>query len=491
MGRRGRVSDKVYGYLSSTFGDEIAKRYWEFVKHHPSKYVRVNDLKISRDELAKKLEEKYSIITEPVKYPENVLKLISGIDDLGSTFEIAFGFYYLQGLTSMIPPIVLDPKPDDKVLDLCSAPGSKTTQLAELMKNKGTLVVNEIQIERVKALVFNLDKMNFLNYGVINSKGEILSKYYEEEFDKILVDAPCSGLGIIQKKSEVNKWWSLERVSKLTDLQTRLLVAAIKMLKPGGEVVYSTCTLTVEENELIIDKILRKYPVEICDIQIPIKHKPGFIKYHGTNFNSDLAKAIRIFPWEADSDGFFLVKLKKTGSIPSDEESKWKKSYVMKMCESTDVEMVDFLNTLADEFGIDKSALANYKFIIKHGDIYFVNSDWNETNLGLFHRIGTKFGTIDNKKNIVLHSHATQILSKHITKNIYEITNFEEARTYLSGGLILNDSMKPGQYAVKYDGIILGTGVVIQGGLKSRFPRSKRTQRISLGKSQYLSTELS
>ncbi len=491
MGQKGRVSDKVYGYLSSTFSDEIAKRYWEFVKHHPSKYIRVNGLKISREELAQKLEEKYSIITEPVKYPENVLKLISGIDDLGSTFEIAFGFYYLQGLTSMLPPIVLNPQQDEKVLDLCSAPGSKTTQLAELMKNKGTLVVNEIQIDRVKALVFNLDKMNFLNYGVINSKGEILSKYYEEEFDKILVDAPCSGLGIIQKKSEVNKWWSLERVSKLCDLQTRLLVAAIKMLKPGGEVVYSTCTLTVEENELIIDKVLKKYPVEVCDFQMPLNYKPGFTKYHGNSLHPDLSKAIRIFPWEADSDGFFLVKLRKTDSIPAAEDSKWKKSYVMKMCESTDADIVDYLNILSDEFGIDKSAFTNYKFIIKHGDVYFVNSDWNETNLGLFHRIGTKFGTIDKNKKIVLHSHSAQILSKHLTKNIYEITDIEEARTYLNGGLILNDSLPPGQYAVKYDGIILGTGVVIQGGLKSRFPRSKRTQRISLGKSQYLSHELS
>jgi NOL1/NOP2/sun family putative RNA methylase len=491
MGHKGRVSDKVYGYLSSTFGDEIAKRYWEFVQHHPSKYIRTNILKTDREELAKKLEEKYSIITEPVKYPDNVLKMISGIDDIGSTFEIAFGFYYLQGLTSMFPPIVLNPRPNEKVLDLCSAPGSKSTQLAELMANKGTLVVNEIQLERVKALVFNLDKMSFLNYGVINSKGEILSKYYEEEFDKILVDAPCSGLGIIQKKSEVNKWWSIDRVNRLTDLQTRLLVASIKMLKPGGEVVYSTCSLTVEENELIIDKILKKYPVEVCDIQLPINHKPGFTKYQAKELNPDLKKAIRIFPWETDSDGFFLIKLRKTSSISHDDDSKWKKSYVIKLCEATDVEMYDQLSILSEEFGIAPSVFNEYKYIIKHGDIYFINHDWQDTNLGLFHRIGTKFGTIDTNRKIVFHSHAAQILQKHITKNIYEISDIEEARTYLNGGLIVNDSLKPGQYAVKYDGIILGTGVVIQGGLKSRFPRSKRTQRISLGRSQYLSEELS
>lgn len=489
MGRNRRVSDKVYGYLSSTFGDDIAKRYWGFIQHYPSKYLRVNKLKTTKETLAKKLAEKYSIITEPIVYPENVLKMISGIDDIGSTFEIAFGFYYLQGLTSMIPPIILNPKPDEKVLDLCSAPGSKTTQLAELMQNKGTLIVNEIQLDRVKALVFNLDKMNLLNYGVINSKGEILSKYYEEEFDKILVDAPCSGLGIIQKKNEVNKWWSLERVSKLGDLQTRLLVSAIKMLKPGGEIVYSTCTLTIEENELIIDKILNKYPVEVCDIDLPLDHEKGFTYYQGNNLHPDLNKAIRIFPWEADSDGFFLIKLRKTEAMPHTNEPKLKKSYVSKICLAEDPDISVFLQLLSEEFGIDKNVFGNYKYLIKHGDVYFINIDWKDNNLGLFHRIGTKFGTIDKNGEIVLHSHAAQILDKHITKNIYEITEIEEARIYLNGGLILNDTLAPGQYAIKYQGIILGTGVVIRGGLKSRFPRSKRTQRISLGKSQFYHPE--
>jgi len=141
-----------------------------------------------------------------MNFPANALKITDGFDYAGSTLEIAFGFYYMQALTSMLPPIVLHPSEKDLVLDLCSAPGSKTTQLAEMMKNKGRLVVNELEMDRIKALVFNLDKMNFLNCGIVHQRGEILSKYYDSYFDKILVDAPCSGLGIIQKKSEVNKW---------------------------------------------------------------------------------------------------------------------------------------------------------------------------------------------------------------------------------------------------------------------------------------------
>src|SRR5690606_18620642 len=158
-------------------------------------------------------------------------------------------------------PIVLNPSSEDVVMDLCSAPGSKTTQMAEMMNNDGTLVVNEVEIDRIKSLVFNLDRMSMVNTGIIHSKGEVLSKYYNNHFDKILVDAPCSGLGIIQKKEEVSNWWNLNRVERLQELQMRLLISAIKMAKVGGEIVYSTCTLSVEENEMVIDKIIKKYPV--------------------------------------------------------------------------------------------------------------------------------------------------------------------------------------------------------------------------------------
>ena len=144
------------------------------------------------------------------------------------------------------------------------------------MDNRGTLLINEIDNERIKSLVFNLERMNVINASVIHSKGEILSKVYSDHFTKILVDAPCSGLGIIQKKGEVSNWWSLDHVDRLQHLQTKLLIAAIKMAKVGAEIVYSTCTLSIEENELVIDKILEKYPVELIDINLPIPSRLGF-----------------------------------------------------------------------------------------------------------------------------------------------------------------------------------------------------------------------
>ena len=480
MRRRARVSDKIYTYLVSTFGDSAAKSYWEFIQKEPAKYLRVNERKIKREDLAIQLYETYGIKTEAVTYPTNALKIIEGFEFAGSTLEIAFGFYYMQGLTSMLPPIALDASSKDIVLDLCSAPGSKTTQIAGLMENKGILIVNELEIDRIKALVFNLDKMNFLNYGVVNSRGEILSKYFDSYFDKILVDAPCSGLGIIQKKNEVNKWWTPERVSYLGEIQNKLLVSAIKMLKVGGEIVYSTCTLTPEENELIINNLLEKYPIDLEPVELPLKHHNGFTEYHGTQLDQRLANTIRIFPWEVDSDGFFLAKIKKTDETTPPEQLKWKKHYVMTMHNHGDEIIREKLNILSTEFGMNKEAFSNYKFLLKRNDIFFTTKEWGDENLGLFQRVGTKFGTIDKNGKIVLHSLAAQVLQDHITKNIYEIQDLNELRLYLMGALIVNDNLPPGQYAVRFNGYILGTGVVIKGGLKSRFPRSNRTQTIRI-----------
>jgi 16S rRNA (cytosine1407-C5)-methyltransferase len=480
MKRRFSVSNRIYTYLSATFGDEVANNYRDFVEEEPAKYIRVNERKINREGLEDQLFQTYEIKTEKILYPENALKIIDGFDFVGSTLEIAFGFYYMQGLTSMLPPLALNPSSKDLVLDMCSAPGSKTTQIAELMNNKGVLVVNELEIDRIKALVFNLDKMNYLNYGVVNSRGEVLSKYYNSYFDKILVDAPCSGLGIIQKKSEVNTWWSLERANHLSELQYKLLVSAIKMLKTGGELVYSTCTLTPEENELVINKLLEKYPVDIGSVNLPIKHTNGLTEYNGIKLDIRLSHSIRIFPWEVDSDGFFLVKLRKTGDTHPTEQLKWKKHFVITMLKHDDKIISPKLNQLAEEFGIETEVFSNYKFLIKRNDIYFTSKEWEDDNLGLFHRVGCKFGSFDKNGNIALHSLAAQILQNHITKNIYEIQELNELKLYLMGALIRKKELNPGQYVVRFNRNVLGTAIATKGGLKSRFPRTSRTQTIRI-----------
>jgi 16S rRNA (cytosine1407-C5)-methyltransferase len=473
------LSDKIQSYVGSLFGKENLIKFIEYINLSPFQFIRINSLKTTIEKISKTLSEKYGIKTEPVFGFPNTLKVIEENDLTGKTLEHILGYYYIQGLSSILPAMVLSPNKNDVVLDLCAAPGSKTTQLAELMNNEGTLVANEIQLSRLKALVHNIERMNIVNAGVVHQKGELLSKVYENYFDKILVDAPCSGLGIIQKKGEVIKWWDEKKVNVLADLQLKLLIAAIKMLKEGGEVVYSTCTLTTEENELIINKVLSKYPVELTNVELPVKIHNGMTISNGEKLNPDLEKGKRIFPWETGTDGFFIAKLKKTGETKSPERISFVKKNV-KLQSPNQKDIFKKLKFISDYFEIDFNILSDYKYIIKGNDIAFVSKNWNDENAGMFERLGLKFGTIDKNGEIVLNTQAAQLFGKEIRDNIIELQAGNELKTYMEGGIIKTGSHKEGQCVVKFEDKILGTAVVTKAGIKSRFPRSKRTQEIYL-----------
>ena len=471
------VSSSIFAYLKKIYNEKTAKEYIDFISSKPSQYIRINKLKTDQAVLKQKLFNNYGIECEPIPGFPDCLKITKGEEKTGKTVQHIMGDYYIQSLSSMLPPLSLNAGEKDTVLDLCSAPGSKTTQIGEMMKNSGTLIANEIALDRVKMLVFNIDRMNLINAGVIHSKGELLSKIYQAHFDKILVDAPCSGLGIIQKKNEVSNWWSLERISVLGDLQLRLLIAAIKMVKEYGEIVYSTCTLTIEENELIINKVLEKYPVEIVDLELPVKSHTAFSNYEGKKLNSSLSKAHRILPWEINSEGFFIVKFRKTGKTDQPELSRVSKQN-LKLLGPDKKEIQKLLENIIREFEIRKEVFTNFNFLLKGNDIFFINKDWNDKNPNMFERIGTRFGTIDRNGQTVLHTQAAQILNNELNKNIYYIENNAELEIYLSGGTIKKEINYTGQCAVKHHDSVIGTAVSTKQGIKSRFPRAKRTQEI-------------
>ena len=412
-----QVSNKIYEYINSLYGESPAKKYLDFINEEPTQYIRVNKLKTSVERLSQTLLKDYNIKIYKVEGIKDALKIPERNDLLGKTIEHIIGEYYIQGLSSMLPPLILNPKPEDVVLDLCAAPGSKTTELAEIMGNSGTLISNEIQLNRVKMLVYNLDRMNIINTGVIHTRGEWLSKHYADHFDKTLVDAPCSGLGIIQKKGEVNDWWSLERVERLGELQLKLLIAAIKMTKAGGEIVYSTCTLTPEENELILDKVLKKYPVDVQKIELPIKSHHALTNYKGKKLNSEISKGRRIFPWEADTDGFFIIKLKKMGATNPPEQT-LPAQRILKLLNTDNKEIRALLKNISNYFGIPEKILSNYKYLLKSNDIFIISKEWNDPYPGYFQRIGTKLGVVDKNKQLTLHTQAAQVLQKHISKNL-------------------------------------------------------------------------
>ena len=178
---------------------------------------------------------------------------------LGQTIEHAMGAYYVQAKAPMLAVEVLAPQPGERVLDLCSAPGGKATQIAARMQNSGLLLANEPQRKRMPALVGNLERCGVANHVLTQARGTMLTRYFPNFFDRILVDAPCSGDGIVRKDQNMLTYWSPQDAQHLAQQQKGLLRAAYQMLRPGGTLVYSTCSLSLEENEEVLLGLLRRY----------------------------------------------------------------------------------------------------------------------------------------------------------------------------------------------------------------------------------------
>jgi NOL1/NOP2/sun family putative RNA methylase len=288
--------------------------FFDYIKKPPQKIIRVNTIKNSREDLIKRLSQKK---WKPKETPyENALIIESQLlpGELGKAVEHQIGFYYVQDLSSMMPPLALNPEKDEAILDLCAAPGSKTTQIVMLMKNKGTIIANDIALGRIKALQTNLERCGCTNVIITRMKGETLCNRFKKNkifFDKILVDAPCSGEGTIRFDLKILKMWNPNMIKKLANEQKRLCVAALSCLKPQGILVYSTCTYEPEENEMVVDFLLKNFNLKIEEINLPIKTRPGITKWQGNKLNDELKKTLRIYPQDNNSEGFFVAKLRK------------------------------------------------------------------------------------------------------------------------------------------------------------------------------------
>ncbi|MGZ0085756.1 RsmF rRNA methyltransferase first C-terminal domain-containing protein [Caldibacillus thermoamylovorans] len=237
----------------------------------------------------------------------------------------AAGLYYIQEPSAMAVAETLRPAPGERVLDLCAAPGGKTTQLSAMMENKGLLVANDIHPKRVKALAENVERLGLTNTVVVNEAPETLAERFPGFFDKILVDAPCSGEGMFRKEEEAASFWSQAHVEECAARQRRILQSAYAMLKEGGILVYSTCTFSPEENEQTIEWLLETYE----DLRLlPIAKiggiEPGRPEWTKTN-RSALAHTARLWPHRVKGEGHFIAKLQKLRPTPS-WRGRWAKS---------------------------------------------------------------------------------------------------------------------------------------------------------------------
>ncbi|KAI8634003.1 NOL1/NOP2/sun family-domain-containing protein [Xylariaceae sp. FL1651] len=308
--------------------------------------IRTNTLKTSRRELASALINR-GVTLEPVgKWSKVGLQIFESNVPLGATPEYLAGHYILQAASSFLPCMSLAPQEGERILDMASAPGGKTTYLAALMKNTGCIFANDPSKTRSRGLIGNIHRLGVRNVVVCNYDARDFPRVMGG-FDRVLLDAPCTGTGVVAKDPSVKTNKTEKDFQTLPHTQKQLLLCAIDSVNhasaTGGFIAYSTCSVSVEENEMVVAYALRKRPnVKLVSTDLPFG-KEGFTSYQGKNFDKSLSLTRRFYPHTLNMDGFFVAKFQKIGPTPANlvkDKEGTSKSYE---------EVVDKTPILADE----------------------------------------------------------------------------------------------------------------------------------------------
>jgi len=275
---------------------------------------RVNYLKADLNSLRNSLK-KEGIKYKELLWPKGAFILNSDIRHFQRSFIYKDGFVYLQNVSSMIAPLILEGKSGDKILDLCAAPGAKTTEIASLTGPDTEIVAVEKIRTRYYKLLANLKIQEAGFVKTIIMDGIFVRKKFPEYFDKVLLDAPCSSEGRFYIRNPRSfRYWKYRKVKEMAHKQKRLISSAYYALKPGGRLLYSTCTFSPEENEEVADWVLNKFKdsIELLPIDISLKNvRNGLIKWRKKTFSQDLNRAVRIIPNDY-MEGFFIALFKKS-----------------------------------------------------------------------------------------------------------------------------------------------------------------------------------
>ena len=283
------LPEQLTRYIFNNYGMEYTKNFLRYINSEQIISIRVNNLKTDKDKLKRTLEDK-GFKVENGNLSANALKVLNP-SGLVNTDEFKNGFFTIQQEGSMKTIEILDPREDSKILDLCAAPGTKTSYIGEYIKNKGQIIANDISKEKLPLIKENIDRLSLENIKLSSFDASIFNKEYEGQFDYVLVDAPCSGLGVMGRKPEIRYNRSMDDIKILAELQKDILDQAIKYLKKDGVLVYSTCTIGDIENKENFLFLSSQDDLEV----IPIEGK-DYIEY--VNYIDK-------------TDGFFISKYKK------------------------------------------------------------------------------------------------------------------------------------------------------------------------------------
>ncbi len=446
-----RLPDSYKEKMKQILGQEYEAYEESFQRPHYTG-LRVNTLKISPEEFLK--ISPFELTRVP--WTTNGFYYDSKVQPAKHPFYYA-GLYYIQEPSAMTPAAMLPIEEGDKVLDLCAAPGGKSTELAAKLKGSGVLITNDISNSRAKALLKNIELFGVRNSVVVSEPPEKLTRYFPEYFDKILVDAPCSGEGMFRKDPAIIKSWEQYGVKHYNALQLEIILYAAKMLKPGGKLLYSTCTFSPEENEGTIMHLLKHYPeFEI----LPMQKIDGFMEGRPELVEGgvpELKNTIRIWPHKVKGEGHYVALLQKGKPVEAiSPTSKYKK-----------VKLSEEVETFIKQLKVD-AFKQNYEM---HNDRLNALPEGLPSLEGLrLLRAGMYLGDIKKNRFEPSQSLAMALHNEEYPEIVDLRLNDERVIRYLKGETIEIDQQKAkGYQLICVEGFPLGWGKAANGTLKNKY----------------------
>ena len=448
-----RLPDEYISRMKKILGDEYDD-YEKSLNTSPIKAFRVNTDKISLEDF-----EKLNIFSkEKIPYVENGFYL--DYEKIGNHPYHHAGMIYVQEPGAMAPAECIDISPEWTVLDMCAAPGGKSTQIKNKLGENGVLVSNEIIPSRCKILTGNIERLGLSNTVTTCMDTEKLTRTFPNTFDLIMVDAPCSGEGMFRKEEIAVSEWSPENVLKCAKRQTDILENAVKCLKNGGYIVYATCTFSLEENEKVIDSFLQNHPeFEIIPVKEAVKNNTS----DGIFFDGCTCENIhfsrRFYPHKAKGEGQFMAVLHNI----SDPKTYSKKTH--QKTQRTDDTVIRFLDDTLTCYKKENVRIYN-------GNPVYFTPDF-EVKDGSAFSCGITIGEI-RKNYIQPHHQFFMGMGKYFRRKIDLQKDSEQLQKYLHGEEISCDC-ENGWAVVTVDGCTVGGAKVVNGTAKNHYPKGLRT----------------
>ena len=460
----------------------LGKEYQAFLESYEkgrSQGLRLNFFKSSRQEgwieEGRRLLEEEGMQLEPVAWAGEGFYYREE-DRPGRHPLHEAGMYYIQEPSAMAVVQLLDPQPGERILDLCAAPGGKTTHVASRLKGKGFLLSNEIHPARARILSQNVERMGIWNCAVTNQSPEELSGRFPEFFHGIIVDAPCSGEGMFRKEPEAVKEWSEEQVRICAKRQSRILEEASRMLLPGGRLVYSTCTFSPEENEGTVGEFLRDHPEFYTET---VFHYPGFSggrpEWAGSKADGkdqELKNTVRIFPHLARGEGHFIALLRKEGKLEEIENGP---------AAGPAAPPAGYLAFAGESLRSPQAFLEDGRYLLFGEQLYRAPACLGDLKGLKVLRPGLHLGTVKKNRFDPSHALAMALAPEEAVLSVSLEPDGEEVRRYLRGETLQADLKrwphlegKKGWVLICLGTCSLGWAKLAAGTLKNHYPKGLR-----------------